>query len=83
MLISPPILAFPDFTKDFALQTDASNAAIGAVLGKKDDEDLGHPIAFASRTIRKSEQPYSTVEKETLAIVYSVKYFHHYIYAAR
>lgn len=75
LLISDPILAYPDFEKKFLLTTDASNYAIGAVLSQK-----GHPICYASRTLNGAEINYPTLEKELLAIVWAVKYFRPYLY---
>src|SRR3569832_84803 len=72
-------LAFPDFTKPFIVQTDASKEGIGAVLSQLDG-DLEKPIAFASRTLSKPEKNYSTMEQEALAIVWGLKYFRPYIY---
>lgn len=75
LLTSDPILKRPDFTKKFTLTTDASNYAIGAVLSQDN-----HPICFASRTLNDHEKRYATIEKELLAIVWSVKYFRTYLY---
>lgn len=78
-LINEPILQYPDFTKTFNLTTDASNVAIGAVLSQGTiGQDL--PIAYASRTLNDSEQNYSVIEKELLAIVWATKYFRPYIF---
>ena len=74
MLVTASILAHPDFTKSFILDTDASNHAIGAVLSQK----VGNKekvIAYASRTLSKSERKYCVTRKELLALVYFVKYF--------
>lgn len=75
LMTSHPILKYPDFTKDFKLNTDASNFAIGAVLLQDN-----HPIAYASRTLNEHEVRYNTTEKELLAVVWAVKYFRPYIY---
>ena len=76
-LTQAPILAFPQFTADappFLLQTDASAVGLGAVL-----EQGGRVIAHTSRTLTKSEQQYSTIQKECLAAVYAMKHFRHYL----
>lgn len=65
----------PEFTKPFELTTDASNFAIGAVLSQNKK-----PIAFISRTLNKTEQNYSTNEKELLAIVWSLQKLRNYLY---
>lgn len=75
LIVSPPILSFPDFKRPFQLTTDASNFAIGAVLSQD-----GHPICFASRTLNSHEKNYSATDKEFLAIMWSVNYFRPYLY---
>ena len=79
LLINEPILQYPDFNKEFIITTDASNVALGAVLsqGKLFTD---RPVQYASRTLSETEQRYSTIEKELLAIVYAVKTFRPYIY---
>ena len=79
MLITAPILAHPDFSKPFILDTDASDHAIGAVLSQKVD-DKERVVAYASRTLTKTERKYCVTRKELLALVYFVKYFRHYLY---
>ena len=75
-LVSAPILVYPEFDKPFLLYTDASDNAIGGVLGQKhvDGEKV---IAYWSRQLHKAEGQYSTVEKEALAAVSAVKEFYH------
>lgn len=82
LLINEPILQYPDFNKTFNLTTDASNVAIGAVLSQGPiGNDL--PVAYASRTLNDSEQNYSTIEKELLAIVWATKYFRPYLFGRK
>lgn len=79
LLSNDPILQYPDFTKPFIVTTDASNYAIGAVLSQG---PIGRdkPVAYASRTLSKSEIKYSTIEKEFLSIIYACKQFRPYIF---
>lgn len=82
LLTSSHVLQYPDFTKPFILTTDASNFAIGAVLSQG---PIGQdrPVAFASRTLTRSEEKYSVIEKEFLAITWGCKYFRPYLYGKR
>lgn len=79
-LVSPPILAYPDFSQPFILQTDASIDGIGAVLCQIGKDGLDHPIAYASRSLKPAESRYPITELETLAVVYFIKYFRSYLY---
>lgn len=78
LIISHPILRYPNFEKKFTLTTDASNYAIGAVLSQE-----GHPICFASRTLNNHERNYSATDKEFLAILWSVNYLRPYLYGRK
>lgn len=79
MLISEPILQYPNFEKEFILFTDASQYALGAVLSQG---ELGKdkPVAYASRTLNKAETNYDTTQKELLAIVWAIKQFRPYLW---
>jgi transposase InsO family protein len=79
LLVNPPILQYPDFSKEFILSTDASNIGIGALLSQGTIGD-DRPIAYASRTLNRAERNYSTTEKECLAVVWAVKNFRPYLY---
>ena len=81
-LTESPILAHPDFEKEFILDTDASDVAIAAVLSQV-IEGREHVIAYASRTLNKHERQYCVTRKELLAVVNYVKYFRHYLYGKK
>ena len=55
-LTNPPILAYPDFSAIFILDTDASDLGVGAVLSQKGKDDLEHAIAYYSRGFNKHEK---------------------------
>ena len=70
--MNPPILAFPDFTQQFVLYTDASHSGIGAVLSQSQGgEEL--VIAYWRRQLQKAERNYSTSEREASAAVAAIK----------
>jgi len=78
-LITPPILACPDFSLPFQVYSDASNTAIGGVLGQlqHNKEVL---ISYWSRQLTKAERNYSAIEREALAAVSTIKEFYPYVY---
>lgn len=62
---------------------DALPTGIGAVLSHIFAGGEERPIAFASRSLTKAERNYSQLDKEALALIFAVKYFHQYIYGRR
>ena len=81
-IISEPILAYPDFSKTFIIQTDASDVGVGAVLSQMQD-GLEHPIGYASETLDSVKRNYSATEKEAYAIYWAVNHFRPYIYGRK
>ncbi|GBL96111.1 Transposon Tf2-6 polyprotein [Araneus ventricosus] len=79
-LTSEPCLALPDFSKPFAVCSDASKLALGAVLVQEHETGFLHPIAFASRKLSKAETKFAFVELETIAIVFAVNHFKNYLF---
>ena len=78
-LTNHPILAYPDFNKEFILDTDASDYGIGGVLSQIEGNEE-RVIGYASRSLTKLERRYSTTRKELLAIVAFIQHFRHYLY---
>ena len=67
-LATPPVLAYPSFSRDFTLETDASIQGLGAVLSQVQDDGKLHPVAYASRALSPGERNYSVTELETLLL---------------
>ena len=76
-LTTAPVLRLPDFDRQFVVTTDASDAAVGAIL----EQDFGNglqPVAFASRKLNGAEIRYSAYERELLGIVWALAQWKHY-----
>nr|GEV00200.1 hypothetical protein [Tanacetum cinerariifolium] len=67
-----------DWDMPFELMCDASDYAIGVVLGQRQDKYF-RPIHYASKTMTKAETNYTTIEKEMLAVVYAFEKFRSYL----
>lgn len=73
-LTQAPVLAIPDFSKQFVLETDASDIGLGAVLMQD-----GHPISYLSKALSPRNQALSTYEKECMAILLAVDKWRPYL----
>ncbi|CAL8993268.1 unnamed protein product, partial [Prunus brigantina] len=81
-LTSAPIIMAPDWSLPFELMCDASDYAIGAVLGQRVNK-LAHVIYYASRTLNDAQLNYSTTEKELLAVVFALEKFRSYLVGSK
>jgi len=61
---------------ELIVASDASPFGVGAVLSHKMSDGSEKPIDFASRTLNESEKNYPQIDKEALALVFAIKYFH-------
>ncbi|CAL2238230.1 unnamed protein product [Prunus armeniaca] len=81
-LTSAPIIIAPDWSLPFEIMCDASDFAIGAVLGQKKNK-LPHVIHYASRTLSDAQLNYFTTEKELLAVVFALEKFRSYLVGSK
>ncbi|CAL8988137.1 unnamed protein product, partial [Prunus brigantina] len=81
-LTSTPIIKAPDWSLPFELMCDASNYALGAVLGQRVNK-LPHVIYYASRTLNDAQLNYSTTEKELLAVIFALEKFRSYLVGSK
>ncbi|KAK8923605.1 hypothetical protein KSP39_PZI019550 [Platanthera zijinensis] len=77
-LTTAPIVVAPDWGEPFVLMCDASDYAVGVVLGQV-REKLFHTVAYASKTLIEAQINYTTTEKELLAVVYAFEKFRSYL----
>ena len=82
-IISAGVLTHYDPTLPITLAVDASAYGVGAVISHVLSDNSEHPIAFALRTLTASEQNYSQLEKEALALIFEVQKFHRYLYGRK
>lgn len=73
-LASAPVLALPDFSSQFTIETDASSFGIGAVLMQK-----GHPLSFLSKALGPKCRGLSAYEEEFMAILVAVQQWRQYL----
>uniref|UniRef100_A0A8R7QJ03 Reverse transcriptase domain-containing protein n=1 Tax=Triticum urartu TaxID=4572 RepID=A0A8R7QJ03_TRIUA len=73
-MVSTPVLALPDFKRPFAIETDACDPGVGAVLVQD-----GHPIAYLSKALGVRNQKLSAYEKEFLAVMMAIDKWRPYL----
>nr|GFA16600.1 reverse transcriptase domain-containing protein [Tanacetum cinerariifolium] len=77
-LLEALILVVPDWNLPFELMCDASDYAIGAVLGQRKSKHF-QPIHYASKTMTEAQIHYTTTKKEMLTVVYAFEKFWPYL----
>ena len=77
-LTKAPVLAHYDLNKQLVVQSDASKDGLGCVVLQE-----GRPIAYASRALTSCEKRYAPIERELLAIMFSVERFNYYTYGRK
>jgi hypothetical protein len=81
-LISAPVIQPPDWHLLFLIMCDASDYAVGAVLGQSKDKKQW-AISCASKTLTGPQLDYATMEKELLAVIFAIKKFRSYLLGAK
>jgi hypothetical protein len=79
LIIDSPILASPDYMKDFLIFSFSSEHTIVVFLLQKIEEIFERPIAFFSKILRDAELKYDIMEKQTYAMVKALKSFRTYV----
>jgi hypothetical protein len=77
-LVSAPIIQPPDWSQPFQIMCDASDYAVGVVLGQRKAGRV-HTVYYASKTLNGAQLNYATTEKELLAVVFAFEKFRSYI----
>ena len=80
-LTTAPVVRAPNWQLPFEVMCDASDLAIGAVLGQRED-GKPHVVYYASKTLNEAQRNYTTTEKELLAVVYALDKFRVYLVGA-
>jgi hypothetical protein len=81
-LISAPILRPPNWDVPFEIMCDASDFAVGAVLGQRID-NKPHVIYYASKVLDEAQMNYTTTEKEFLAVIFAINKFRPYLVGSK
>ncbi|KAJ7971607.1 Retrotransposon protein, putative, Ty3-gypsy subclass [Quillaja saponaria] len=77
-MINDPVLALPDISKPFEVQTDASDYALGGVLLQEN-----HPVAYESHKLSQAERRYTAQEKEMLAVIHYLRVWRHHLLGSK
>jgi hypothetical protein len=77
-LVSAPIIQPPDWSQPFEIMCDASDYAVGTVLGHR-KEGRVHAVYYTSKTLNEAQLNYATMEKQFLAVVFAFEKFRSYI----
>ena len=79
-LTESPVLTYPDWSKEFIIETDGSGEALAATLWQEDEQNIRRPIAYISRRLKDAETRYPACQFEALAAVWAVEKFEPYIW---
>ena len=78
-LLTAPVLSYADPTKKFVLTCDASDTAVGYVLGQVDEQKREYVIAYGGKSLTNEQRNYTTTEKECLAVMCGIEAYRPYL----
>ena len=82
-LVAAPVLAYPDVSRSFVVEVDASDTGLGAVLSQKGDGGRLYPCAFFSRKLSSAERNYAVGDRELLAVHAALSEWRHWLEGAK
>ena len=80
-LITAPVLAYPNFDREFIVQNNAILSVVGGVLSYINEKEEEHPVNYCSRTLNVYKSNYTIIERECLAVIYFYKQFRVYLHS--
>ena len=82
LFLSKPVLHLPDLTTPFAVATDTSKYASGAILLQTDSNGDWHPCSYLSQSFSPAERNYDIYDRELLAVIRALKSWRHYLHGS-
>ena len=82
LFLAKPVLHLPDLSAPFAVATDASKYASGAILLQTDSNGDWHPCSYLSQSFSPAEHNYDIYDRELLAVIRALKSWHHYLHVS-
>jgi hypothetical protein len=78
------MLSYPKYDREFVIFTDASKHQVGSMIVQSDEKgELCSPIVYCSKKMSETQQRYTVMEKELIAIVLALKKFHTLLWGQR
>jgi hypothetical protein len=81
-ILKEELIEAPNWSVPFEIMCDASDYAVGAVVGQTKDKKH-HAISYASKTLRGAQLNYAAIEKELLAVLFAIDKFRSYLVGAK
>ena len=82
LLTEVTALTIPVVGKPYQLYTDASGVAVGSCLAQVDEQGIEHPIAYSSQKLTDVQTRWSTIERESFAVIEALRKWHDIIFGS-